>query len=73
LQTLLNWERVERQQRSLEHRLNRAKLGRFKLLQDFDWHWPSKIDPQAVHALMQLEFLTTASNIIFIGSNGVGR
>lgn len=73
LEKILSWELTERKQRSLEHRLNNAKLGRFKPLQDFDWHWPSKIDPQAVHALMQLDFLTTASNIIFIGSNGVGK
>ena len=73
LEKILRWELAERQQRSLEHRLNNAKLGRFKPLQDFDWQWPSKIDPQAVHALMQLDFLTTASNIIFIGSNGVGK
>lgn len=73
LEKILNWESTERQHRSLQHRLNHAKLGRFKPLKDFDWQWPSKIDPQAVHALMQLEFLTTASNIIFIGSNGVGK
>lgn len=73
LEKILRWELTERQQRSLEHRLNNAKLGRFKPLQDFDWQWPSKIDPHAVHALMQLDFLTTASNIIFIGSNGVGK
>lgn len=73
LEKILHWERVERQQRSLDHRLSTAKLGRFKPLQDFDWHWPSKIDSQAVHTLMQLDFLTTASNIIFIGSNGVGK
>ncbi len=73
LSTLLCWEHDERQRRSLERRLNSAKLGRFKPLPDFDWQWPSKIDPQAVHALMQLDFLTTASNILFIGSNGVGK
>ena len=73
LSTLLSWEHDERQQRSLERRLNSAKLGRFKLLPDFDWQWPSKIDPQAVHALMQLDFLTTTRNILFIGSNGMGK
>lgn len=69
----LGWEHDERQQRSLERRLNSAKLGRFKLLTEFDWQWPAKIDPQAIHALMQLDFLTDAINIILIGSNGVGK
>ena len=36
LSTLLSWELTIRQQRSLERRLNSAKLGRFKPLTDFD-------------------------------------
>ena len=70
---LLIWEQTERQQRSLERRLGSAKLGRYKPLNEFDWQWPKKIDQQAIHALMQLDFLSDASNIIFIGSNGVGK
>jgi len=73
LAKLLRWELDERQQRSLDRRLNQAKLGRFKPLTEFDWQWPSKIDQGAIHALMQLDFLTTASNLILIGSNGVGK
>ena len=69
----LRWELVERKQRSLERRLASAKLGRFKPLSEFDWQWPRKIEQQAVQRLMQLEFLTNASNIIFMGGNGVGK
>ncbi len=70
---LLNWEQTERKQRSLERRLNSAKLGRFKPLTEFDWQWPQKIDQQAIHNLMQLDFLNQTSNIILLGSNGVGK
>ena len=73
LETLLNWEQKERKQRSLERRLKSAKLGRFKLLNEFNWQWPKKIDQQSIQALMQLDFLTSASNIILLGSNGVGK
>ena len=73
IEQLLAWEIAERKQRSLEHRLSSAKLGRFKPLSEFDWDWPDKIDQTAIHALMQLDFLTEAGNIIFIGSNGVGK
>ena len=73
LSTLLNWEPDERQQRSLARRLASAKLGRFKPMTEFDWQWPNKIDQSAIHGLMQLDFLSTASNIILIGSNGVGK
>jgi DNA replication protein DnaC len=69
----LGWERDERQQRSLERRLNQAKLGRFKPMDEFDWQWPDKIDQPGIHASLQLGFLTDASNIILIGSNGVGK
>ncbi len=73
VERLLCWERDERQQRSLERRLNSAKLGRFKPMSEFDWQWPSKIDQPAIAELMQLNLLTDASNIILIGSNGVGK
>lgn len=73
LETVLSWEQQERKQRSLDRRLSSAKLGRFKPLNEFDWQWPDKIDSQAIQTLMQLDFLTTAGNIILLGSNGVGK
>ena len=73
LAELLAWEISERKQRSLERRLSSAKLGRFKSLTEFDWQWPAKIDQQAVHRVMQLDFIQDPSNIILIGSNGVGK
>jgi len=73
LKTWLDWEQAERKQRSLDRRLVGARLGRFKSLNEFDWQWPDKSDQQAIHRLMQLDFLTTASNIILLGSNGVGK
>ncbi len=73
LEKLLTWELTERKQRSLERRLAAAKLGRFKSLTEFDWQWPTKIDQQAVHQLMQLDFIEETSNIILLGSNGVGK
>lgn len=67
------WEQLLRKQRGLESRLKRAKIGKFKPLADFDWQWPNKIDQPAIHELMQLEFLNTATNPILIGGNGVGK
>jgi len=69
----LTWELAERKQRSLERRLNSAKLGRFKPLTEFNWQWPSKIDQAALQRLMQLDFISEASNIIILGSNGIGK
>jgi len=73
LEKWLSWEFTARKQRSLERRLRSAKLGRFKQLEKFDWQWPKKIDQQGIQGLMQLEFIEDASNIILLGSNGVGK
>jgi len=67
------WELAERKKRGLERRLRSAKIGKFKPLVDFDWKWPDKIDQQSIAALMQLDFINEVTNIIFLGSNGVGK
>ena len=70
---LLQWEEDERAHRSLQRRIRGSKLGRFKTLADFDWAWPTRIDRTAVEELMSLSFLGDATNVVFIGPNGVGK
>jgi len=70
---LLQWEETQRHYRSLERRLSSAKLGRFKMLVDFDWNWLENCDRGAIEDLMKLEFLNDASNAILVGPNGVGK
>lgn len=73
INSLLDWEEAERNQRSLERRLRQARLGRFKSLADFDWTWPKQIDRTAISNLMTLDFLQAAGNAILVGTNGVGK
>jgi DNA replication protein DnaC len=73
LAPLLQWEEEERSRRSLERRLASAHIGRFKLLADFDWAWPTRCDRGSVEALMALEFMEEAANVILVGPNGVGK
>ena len=73
VQRLVDWEEQERGRRSLERRLQNAHIGRFKPLCDFDWNWPKRCDRSAVEALMSLEFLHEASNVVLIGRNGLGK
>jgi DNA replication protein DnaC len=73
VEPLLDWEEQERARRSLERRLNTAHIGRFKPLCDFDWNWPKRCDRAAIDALMALDFLKDATNIILVGPNGVGK
>jgi len=73
IEKLLRWEETQRNHRSLERRLSGAKLGRFKMLADFDWNWLTQCDRGAVEDLMKLSFLKDATNAIFVGPNGVGK
>jgi DNA replication protein DnaC len=69
----LEWEEQERARRSLERRMKAAHLGRFKPLCDFNWNWPNRCDRAAIGALMTLDFLNDATNVILVGPNGVGK
>lgn len=73
VEALIGWEAQERQRRSLERRLQAAHIGSFKPVCDFDWSWPKRCDRAALEALMTLDFLKEAANVILIGPNGVGK
>jgi len=73
VQSLIDWEEQERARRSLERRLRAARIGRFKPICDFDWTWPKRCDRAAFEALMSLDFLKDATNVVLVGPNGVGK
>ena len=70
---LIGWEEDERARRSLERRIQGARIGRFKPLCDFEWDWPTAIDRATFEALMTLEFLNDATNALLVGPNGIGK
>lgn len=70
---LIGWEEDERARRSLERRIQGARIGRFKPLCDFEWDWPTAIDRATFEALMTLEFLEDATNALLVGPNGIGK
>ncbi len=73
VEELLGWEEKERSRRGLERRLRRARLGTFKPLEDFDWTWPKKIDRTQIEDLLRFEWLQSATNVVLVGPNGVGK
>ena len=73
LARVIAWEEQERQDRSLQRRLTTARIGRFKPLADFDWRWPKRCDRAAIEALMGLDFLDEAANVLLFGPQGVGK
>lgn len=73
LEEIARSETADLARRSLERRLTQARLGRFKPIADFDWHWPRKIDRSLIERAFTLDFLAEARNLILIGANGLGK
>jgi len=73
LEELARAEAQDRGRRSLERRLTRARLGRFKPMADFDWGWPKALDRTAVERVLGLGFLEDGSNVILAGAQGLGK
>jgi DNA replication protein DnaC len=73
LERFITWEECYRLNRSLEGRIRKAKLGRFKQLTEFDWEWPKSCDRALVEQWMLLDFMDGANNLIVCGPNGVGK
>lgn len=70
---LLEIEEKEKTSRSLARRSSQAKLGSFRMMADFDWTWPNKIDRELIEQLFTLEFIEQKENVLIIGESGVGK
>jgi DNA replication protein DnaC len=66
-------EEKDRARRSLERRLARSRLARFKPIADFDWAWPARIDRDRVEAALRLEFLAESRNVVLVAPQGLGK
>ncbi len=73
LEHVASLELDDRAKKSLERRLARSHLGRFKPIADYDWNWPKKIDRAAIEEALRLEFLDGARNVILVAPNGLGK
>lgn len=73
LPVVLELEEHERRRRSLERRMRNARLGRFRMIADFDWAFPEALDRGLVEELLELGFVKEAANVVLLGPNGVGK
>jgi DNA replication protein DnaC len=73
LEEMSRLELEDRARRSIERRLGRAHIGRFKPMADFDWKWPKKIDREAVERTLALSFVERAENVILVAPQGLGK
>lgn len=73
LQELIAGEVALRHDKSVQRRIHDARFPVIKTMAGWDWNWPAKINRMQVEHLLELEFLTSHSNVIFIGPTGVGK
>lgn len=71
--SLLAAEERERAHRASERRFKAAHIGQFKPMSHFDWNWPKKIDRDHVEDLFSLDFIREKSNVVLVGTNGLGK
>ena len=73
IELLVERESQHRAKKSLERRLARSRIGRFKPMADYEWSWPTRIDRDAVESALRLEFLEGGRNIVLVAPQGLGK
>lgn len=73
LTELVEQESTLRRDRSIKRRIRLAKFPVIKTMDQFDWSWPQKINRAQVKNLFRLKFIEEQSNVVLIGSVGVGK
>src|SRR5580704_19553707 len=63
LQELIAGEVALRHDRSVQRRIHDARFPVIKTMAGWDWNWPAKINRMQVEHLLELEFLTSHSNV----------
>lgn len=73
VEEIVRLELTEGAKRSLERRLERSRIGRFKPMADFDWNWPKKIERDVIERALTLDFVNEHRNLVLLGANGIGK
>lgn len=73
LSELVKQESNLRRDRCIQRRIKQARFPVIKTMDQFDWSWPKKINQAQVKNLFRLKCIEEKSNIILIGSVGVGK
>lgn len=73
LERLVAAELEARLRHRVERRLKDARLGRFKMMADFEWTWPTQLHRPTVDRVLTLDFLAQRENVIVVASHGLGK
>lgn len=72
-QRFIELEHIEKTNRSTQQRLKNSRIGKTKMMNQFDWSWPKKIDRPILEELLHAEFIKYFQNIVLAGPQGVGK
>ncbi len=73
LSRLTEGELNQRRDKACVRRIKSARFPVIKTLDQFSWSWPKKINRMAVQNLFRLQFMADHSNVIMIGTVGLGK
>jgi DNA replication protein DnaC len=73
LERLVEAELAARLRHRVDRRLKDARLGRFKMMADFEWDWPTQLHRPTVERVLTLDFLAQRENVIVVASHGLGK
>ena len=73
LERLFRQEYHHRQERSLEYRIKQARFPQRWSLETFPFDRQPGVRPAVIRELAQLDFVATATNVVFVGPTGVGK
>ena len=65
IEEMVRQETTERERRSLERRIRRSRVGRFKPMADFDWAWPKQIDRAVIERALSGALVSAGENLVF--------
>jgi DNA replication protein DnaC len=73
IERLVDAELAARSRQRVERRLKDARLGRFKVMADFEWDWPTRLHRPTVDRVLSLDFLAQRENVIVVAPHGLGK
>jgi DNA replication protein DnaC len=73
VEQVVRLELAERERRSLERRMKRSRLGRFKPMADFDWAWPTLIEKDPIERALSGALVKERGNLVLVAAQGLGK
>ena len=73
LRRLIEGDAAVRQDRATQRRIQQARFPVIKLLENFDFTWPGKINRPQIQNLFRLKFVEDKANVILVGGVGLGK